>query len=58
MFVKFLATVTVTEPPEQRIKRTLQMFKGFNENLSPILFLSKRVNLEINSVALDLLLFI
>ena len=39
-------------------KRTLQMFKGSHENLSPILFLSKRVNLEINSVALDLLLFI
>ena len=41
------------------MKRTLQMFKGSHENLSPaILFLSKRVNLEINSVALDLLLFI
>ena len=49
MLVKFLATVTVTGTAT---KRALQMFKGSLENLSQIIFLSKRVNLEINSVAL------
>ena len=49
MFVKFLATVTVTGTAT---KRTLQMFKGSLEDLSPILLLSKRVNLEITSLAL------
>ena len=49
MFVKFLATVTVTGTAT---KRTLQMFKGSLENLSPILFLSKRVNLDITPLVL------
>ena len=46
LFVKFLATVTVTGIAK---KKTPQMF---NENLSPNLFLSKWVNLEITSLAL------